>query len=232
MTPLVAAIGSAFWLGILTSISPCPLATNLAAVSYISRELHSAWRTVISGILYALGRCIAYIVLAWLIVGSLLEVPAVALFLQGAMNRILGPLLILVGIILLGFIRLPGMSANWTGRIGEKVSRRGSWNALLLGALFALSFCPVSAALYFGSLIPIAMERQSPVVLPMAYGIGTGLPVLILSFALIGGIQTASIFFKRLSSWEKPARIITGAIFIAAGAYYIYVYLLIPASWL
>jgi len=228
VTPLVAAIGSALWLGILTSISPCPLATNLAAVSYISRELRSPWRTVVSGILYALGRCFAYIVLAWLIVGSLLEVPAVALFLQGAMNRILGPLLILVGIILLGFIRLPGLNANWTGRLSEKVGRRGSWSPLLLGSLFALSFCPVSAALYFGSLIPIAVERQSPVILPMAYGIGTGLPVLILSFALIGGAQTASIFFKQLSSWEKPARIITAAIFIAAGAYYIYVYLLLP----
>jgi cytochrome c-type biogenesis protein len=230
VTPLVAAIGSALWLGILTSISPCPLATNLAAVSYISRELHSPWRTVISGILYALGRCFAYIVLAWLIVGSLLEVPAVALFLQGAMNRILGPLLILVGIILLGLIRLPGLNANWVGRLGEQVGRNGSWGALLLGGLFALSFCPVSAALYFGSLIPIAMERQSPVILPMAYGIGTGLPVLVLSFALLGGLQTASLFFKRLSSWEKPARIITAAIFIAAGAYYVYVYLLLPGS--
>ena len=228
MDGFIAAFGTALWLGILTSISPCPLATNLAAVSYISRELHSPWRTVMSGILYALGRCLAYMVLAWLIVRTLLEVPAVALFLQSTMNRILGPLLIVVGVFLLGLFRLPSLGGNWTARLGERVSRHGVWGTLLLGALFALSFCPVSAALYFGSLIPIAMERQSAVILPLAYGIGTGLPVLVLAFALLGGLQTAALFFKRISSWEKPARIITAAMFIAAGAYYVYNYLFMP----
>ncbi len=228
MDAFVAAIGTALWLGILTSISPCPLATNLAAVSYIGRELHSPWRTVISGLLYALGRCLAYMTLAWLIVRSLLEVPEVALFLQSTMNRILGPLLVLVGLFLLGLYRLPGLSGNWTSRVGERISRYGTWGALILGALFALSFCPVSAALYFGSLIPIAVERQSALILPLAYGIGTGLPVLVLAFALLGGLQTASLFFKQLTSWEKPARLITGAVFIAAGAYYIYSYLFVP----
>ncbi len=228
MDGFIAAFGTALWLGILTSISPCPLATNLAAVSYISRELHSPWRTVISGILYALGRCLAYMVLAWLIVRSLLEVPAVALFLQSTMNRILGPLLVLVGLFLLGLFRLPGLGGNWTARVGERISRFGIWGAFFLGALFALSFCPVSAALYFGSLIPIAIERQSAAILPMAYGIGTGLPVLVLAFALLGGLQTAALFFKRISSWEKPARIITAAMFIAAGAYYVYNYLFMP----
>ncbi len=228
MDGFIAAFGTALWLGILTSISPCPLATNLAAVSYIGRELHSPWRPVISGILYALGRCLAYVALAWLIVRSLLEVPAVALFLQSTMNRILGPLLIVVGVFLLGPFRLPGLRGNWTARMGERVSRHGIWGALLLGALFALSFCPVSAALYFGSLIPIAVEKQSAMILPLAYGIGTGLPVLVLAFALLGGLRAASLFFKRVSSWEKPARLMTGAVFIAAGVYYIYNYLFMP----
>jgi len=228
MDGFITALGTAFWLGILTSISPCPLATNLAAVSYISRELQSPWRTVIAGVLYTVGRSLAYMILAWLIVRSLLEVPTVALFLQSSMNRILGPLLIFIGLLLLGLFQLPGLSGNWTARLSERVSGHSIWGALFLGALFALSFCPVSAGLYFGSLIPIAVERQSASILPMAYGIGTGLPVLALAFALLGGVQTATLLYQRLTSWEKPARLITGGVFVAAGVYYIYNYLLVP----
>lgn len=226
MSEWMAAVGTALWLGILTSISPCPLATNLAAVSYISRELHSPWRTLLSGLLYALGRCLGYMILAWLIIRSLLEVPTVAVFLQNSMNRILGPLLVAVGLFLLGAFRFPGLSGEWTSRWGERIARRGIWGALFLGALFALSFCPVSAALYFGSLIPIAMERQSAAILPMAYGIGTGLPVLAAAFALLAGVQTAARFFKHITRWERPARLITGAVFVVAGLYYIYSYLI------
>jgi cytochrome c-type biogenesis protein len=126
---------------------------------------------------------------------------------------------------LLGVIRMPGLSGKWIARLGERVGRHGIWGALFLGALFAFSFCPVSAALFFGSLIPIAVERQSPIILPMAYGIGTGLPVLALAFALLGGVQAASLFFQQITRWEKPARKITGTVFIAAGIYYIYYYL-------
>ncbi len=225
MEGFVAALGSALWLGILTSISPCPLATNLTAVSFITREIHLPWRTLLSGLLYALGRCLAYAVLAWLVVSSLLEIQSVALFLQSSMNRIMGPLLILVGLFLLGLIRMTGLSGNWIARSGERVGRHGIWGALLLGSLFAFSFCPVSAALFFGSLIPIAVERQSPIILPVAYGIGTGLPVLALAFALLGGVQSASRFFRQMTRWEKPARMITGAVFVAAGIYYCYYYL-------
>ncbi|MCG6537179.1 MAG: aromatic aminobenezylarsenical efflux permease ArsG family transporter, partial [Syntrophales bacterium LBB04] len=215
-------------LGILTTISPCPLATNLAAVSFITRELNSPWRTVLSGLLYASGRCLAYTVLAWLILHSLLEIQPVALFLQSSMNRILGPLLIVVGLFLLGIIRLHGINSNWIARLGEKISRHGIWGSFFLGALFAFSFCPVSAALYFGSLIPIAVEKESTLILPIAYGIGTGLPVLALAMALLGGLQTASSLSRQITRWEKPARLITGGVFLAGGIYYVYNYLILP----
>jgi cytochrome c-type biogenesis protein len=220
MMEMWPALGSAVWFGILTSISPCPLATNLAAVSFIAREAQHPWRTFAAGVLYALGRSLTYIALAALIVASLLEVPSLANFLQEWMGRITGPLLILVGLFLMGILRLPSFGGNLAARAGERVSRWGIAGSCLLGTVFALSFCPVSAALFFGSLLPIALEKQSSVLVPLAYGLGTGLPVLALAWTLMGGVQAASHFFKKLADWERPARIATAIVFILAGAYY------------
>jgi cytochrome c biogenesis protein CcdA len=222
MMEIGPALGSALWFGILTSISPCPLATNLAAVSFIAREAQHPWRTFAAGVLYALGRSLAYICLAALIVASLLEVSPLAVFLQKWIGRITGPLLILVGLFLSGILRLPSLGGNLAGRAGEHVSRWGAAGSCLLGTVFALSFCPVSAALFFGSLLPIALERESSVLVPLAYGLGTGLPVLVLAWTLMGGVQAASHFFQKVADWERPARIATAIIFILAGLYYSY----------
>jgi cytochrome c-type biogenesis protein len=222
----MAISGTALWLGILTSISPCPLATNLVAVSYIGKEAGSFHRTFLAGMVYALGRCLSYIVVAFLVLKSLMEIPTVAIFLQNSMNKILGPLFILTGIFLLGIIRLPSFGGEWANRMGGKVKNLGWLGALLMGAIFALSFCPVSAALYFGSLIPLALENRSVLLLPSLYGLGTALPVVALSCALMGGVQAASHFYQRIANIERPARIVTGLLFLVAGCYYVYLYLL------
>lgn len=222
MTGLLAGIGSALWLGIMTSISPCPLATNIAAISFIAKKVSRPALVLVSGAAYTAGRMVSYAVLGIILVNSLLSVPQVAQFLQKYMNRALGPLLVATGLVLLGIIKLkvPGFSLSQKGQ--DKLAGAGVPGAFLLGTVFALAFCPVSAALFFGSLVPLAINGKNGVVLPLVYGIGTGLPVLIFAFAIALGVASLGRWFRRLASIEYYMRMSTGAIFILAGAYYIY----------
>ncbi len=208
---------SAMWLGILTSISPCPLATNVAAMSFIGRGIASPRRVVLTGVFYTLGRMLAYAALAALLISSVLAVPEVSFFLDINMNKILGPLLIVVGLLLLEVLPFRFSTSLLTARIQSRVEHWGLLGAGLLGMIFAMSFCPVSAALYFGSLLPLAMAHGSAVALPSVYGIGTGLPVFGFAVLVALGAQRVSKAFNRLVEFEKWARRITGAVFILVG---------------
>jgi len=222
---LLAAAASALWLGILTSISPCPLAMNITAISYIGRQVGEPRKVLAAGLLYTAGRAATYIVLGALLVTSLLSAPHLSQFLQKYMNLFLGPLLILIGMVLLELISFARAGGGISEGMQKKVDRFGVWGALLLGMLFALSFCPVSAALFFGSLVALAIRHQSEVVLPALYGIGTGLPVLLFAFILAFGANRIGRAYDSLVSFEFWARRITGAIFIAAGIYYSLIYI-------
>ncbi len=223
---LLIAFGSALWLGILTSISPCPLASNMAAISFLSKKITHPVLVFISGLAYTLGRMVSYAVLGWIIISSLLSVPQVAQFLQKYMGKALGPLLIITGLILLEIItiRLPGVSLSQKHH--NKLAESGAGGAFLLGFIFALAFCPISAALYFGSLIPLAINSKSGIALPFIYGIGTGLPVLIFAVAIALGVRSLSHWFNRITRLEYYTRKITGAIFILVGLYYTGIYIL------
>jgi len=216
---------SALWLGVLTSISPCPLATNIAAVSFIGKQFASAPRVALSGLFYVLGRMFAYLGLGSALVAGLLAAPQVSLFLQKSMNKILGPILILAGMVLLELLRfnVPG------GAVGERMQARagkgGMWGAGLLGIVFALSFCPVSAALFFGSLIPLSVKHGSGVVYPLLFGVGTGLPVIVFAMMIALGARSIGALFEKLTRAELWARRITGAIFVVVGIYYSLVYI-------
>ncbi len=225
MDALLVSIGSAFWLGILTSISPCPLATNIVAVSYIGKRVESPRSVLAAGLLFTLGRLITYVALAMILVSSLLAIPEVALFLQRTMNKAMGPMLILVGLLLLGVLKIPGVGPTLGDKLQHKIERYGIWGAGLLGLLFSLSFCPVSAALYFGSLIPMATESQQPILLPVAYGIGTALPVVIVALVLAFSVRSISSLFNAISKIERFATPVTGAIMLLIGGYYSWLYL-------
>jgi cytochrome c biogenesis protein CcdA len=172
------------------------------------------------GLLYALGRALAYVALGGLLLAGLMSAPGVSSFLQRHMNRIVGPLLIVVGLFLLELIRvrLPGL-----GRSGQQLQNRlgssGMWGAAPLGALFALSFCPVSAALFFGSLVPLALEMRSPVLLPTVYGAGTALPVALFAVLVATGARVVGVAFKRVTLVERWVRRVLAAIFIGVGIY-------------
>jgi cytochrome c-type biogenesis protein len=221
-----AGILSAGWLGILTSISPCPLASNIAAVSFLSKKITHPVLVFISGLAYTLGRMVSYAALGWVIINSLLSVPQVAQFLQKYMGKALGPLLIITGLLLLEIItiRLPGISLS--EKHHNKLVESGAAGAFTLGFIFALAFCPISAALFFGSLIPLALNSKAGILLPFIYGIGTGLPVLLSAVAVALGVASLSRWFHRITKLEYYARRITGGIFILAGLYYTGIYIL------
>ena len=216
---LLVPSATALWLGVLTSISPCPLATNIAAISFIVRGMSSPGRVLATGVLYTLGRMLTYLILGALLVASLLSIPEVAMFLQIYMNKALGPLLLVVGLILLDVIPLRFSTSCGGARVQKWAQSAGIWGSLPLGMIFALAFCPVSAALFFGSLIPLALDTGSSVTLPSLYGIGTGLPVFVFAVLIGLGAQWVGKALNKLAQIEKWARRATGVIFILVGIY-------------
>lgn len=220
MTELVAAVGTALWLGILTSISPCPLASNVAAISFVGRNVTRPGHVFLAGMSYSFGRALTYVLVGALVVTSVLSLPRVSFFLQQRMNQVLGPLLILIGIGIMGWHRLPTPTWSWTQTIQQRAARGGGVaSSTLLGIAFALSFCPVSAGLFFGALIPLAVSSQSRVLLPAVYGVGTGLPVVAFALVLALGFRWIGRVFGVLTRIERAARPITGGVFIIAGIY-------------
>jgi cytochrome c-type biogenesis protein len=225
MADFLLGAASAFWLGILTSISPCPLATNIAAISFIGRRVGSPGAVLLSGLLYTLGRAFTYMFLGILLVSSLLSAPYVSHLLQKNMNKILGPLLILVGMFLLELIQFGGSGPGISDTMRARIEKMGVGGAALLGIVFALSFCPISAALFFGSLIPLAVKSGSGILLPSLYGIGTALPAVVFAVLIAVGFHSVGRAFDRVAQIERWARRITGAVFICIGVYFSLAYI-------
>ena len=229
MDSLILAGVYALWLGILTSISPCPLATNIAAISFIGHNLKNTRLVIVSGVLYAVGRTVVYVGIGVLLVSSLLSSPAISNFLQKYMNKFLGPLLIIIGMILLEMIQFNLSTMSPGQRMQKRIGEMGLWGAGILGILFALAFCPVSAALFFGNLIPLAIEQNSRILLPLVYGIGTAVPVFVFAVLVAVSTQYVGKVFNNLVRFEWWARRITGILFILIGIYLSLRYIFLPA---
>jgi cytochrome c biogenesis protein CcdA len=214
---------TAFILGIMTAISPCPLATNITAIGFISKDIENKKKIFYNGLWYTLGRAFSYTV-----IGVILFFGAskfhVAKFFQLNGEKFLGPLLIVVGILMFDFIRIkfPGLS-----RISEKMQNRKKnnwWSALLLGIVFALAFCPYSGVLYFGMLIPITISSPSGLYLPIVFAVATGLPVIIVAWLLAFSLSSVGGFYNKVKIFEKWFRRVVAVIFIIVGLYYVYIF--------
>lgn len=214
------AIFSALWLGVLTAVSPCPLATNIAAISFIGRKSGQKSHVLASGFLYASGRTLAYVALGTVITAGVLGSADISRFLQKYMNEALGPILILLGLVLLGWIG-SGLSLQLGGAKLQEKAKTGNvvW-AVPIGSLFALSFCPLSAGLFFGGLLPLALKEQSTFLLPVVYGVGTSLPVVIFAFIMTYFSNYLGKAFSRLTQIELWIRRLAGIAFILVGIYY------------
>jgi cytochrome c biogenesis protein CcdA len=230
MESSLPAFVTAVWLGILTSISPCPLASNIAALSYLGKEFDTRGSAMISGGSYTLGRAIAYVGVSALAVAGLLSIPSLSHFLQVWTNRILGPLLIFLALVLLNWIRLPSIDVGSGHRL-ERLARGGWPGAAALGFILALSFCPVSAALFFGSLIPLAVNQESSLVIPALFGVGTAAPVAVFAVMIAFGARSLAKTYDRISRFSLWGKRITAVVFILAGFYYILSYWLEVSMW-
>lgn len=208
-----------FWVGLLSSISPCPLSTNLAMISFVTQKLTNRALTLFSGILYAIGRSISYIIICFVAVKALVSISGISNTLQNIGNQILGVIMVVAGMALLDLItiKVPGIQMNKEKR--KKYKELGLMGSLLLGIVFALAFCPISAAIFFGTVIPISVKAKSAFLVPLSFGIGTAIPVLVFAFLTVAGSNIINRFIKDLSKVEKYMRWITGIIFIAVGLY-------------
>ncbi|MHC4874534.1 MAG: aromatic aminobenezylarsenical efflux permease ArsG family transporter, partial [Planctomycetota bacterium] len=199
MTEFLLASASVFWLGILTAISPCPLATNVAAISFVSKQITRPRYVLLAGTFYALGRSLTYALLGGGIAYLMLSTPELSHFLQKYTNMFLGPLLIIVGMVLAKLINLNIKGPSISHENQTKLGKSGMFGAFLLGIIFALTFCPIAAAIFFGSLLPITVKANSPIILPLIYGIATAFPVLIFAFSISLGAEKIAKSFNALT---------------------------------
>jgi len=212
---------TALLLGLITAIAPCPMATNIAAVAYVSRNVTDRKYAVITGSLYTLGRMFSYSVLGILIIVVGMEIPWLSGVIQDIGEQVLGPLLIAVGLLMLFIDRLSfGTGGGRLASLGGKVADWGMIGGFLLGVIFALAFCPYSAVLFFGALIPVALKSTGGVALPAVFAIGTGLPVLIFGTLLSLGVAGVANWLNAITRAERIIRIIVALIFIGVGIYY------------
>lgn len=213
---------SAFFLGLMAAAGPCTMATNIAALAYVGRNLTGRRYSVVTAALYTLGRMLTYTVLGVLIIYLGLGIPAVSLFLQDIGEKALGPFLVIIGLLMLFIDKMSfGSAGNSLANIGGKIADLGMIGGLPLGALFALAFCPYSAVLFFAVLLPLALKSSGGITLPAFFAVGTGLPVLLFGMLLSFGVAGISKWVEAISRSEKVIRIAVAIIFICIGVYYI-----------
>jgi cytochrome c biogenesis protein CcdA len=216
--PLVAA----FFIGLLMTFSPCPLATNITAIAFISKKIGDSRHTVLVGTLYSLGRMATYVALTALIVYAGLNIQALSFFLQEYGEKLIGPFLVLMGILMLEIVEVPWPGGGgWLQGIENSLGEKGYLGGFFLGVIFALALCPFSAVLFFGMLVPIALRTGDALFVPTIFAIATALPVIVISIALVQGVNRVSSMMKTVQRVEKWVKWAVAAVFIITGTYYI-----------
>ncbi len=219
-TPLLAA----FALGLLTAIAPCPLATNITATAFIAKTITNKKKVLLSGLLYTLGRVFSYTSIGAIIYFGASKFQIAKIF-QGNGEKYIGFILIIIGLIMLDLIKLNFIKGgNLTDKLSEKFKTKGLLGSFLLGALFALAFCPYSGALFFAMLIPMTLSASAGLALPIVFSLGTGLPVILFAFVIAFSMEKLGTYFKAITKVEKVMRFAAGLVFILTGLYYINIY--------
>ncbi len=216
---------TAFALGLMTAISPCPLATNITATAYIAKNITNKRLVILSGIVYSLGRAFSYTVLGLLLYFGASKFEIASFFNQNG-EKYLGPILIIIGLIMLNVIRFKFLGkSNFTEQLSQRFKDKGLLGSFLLGVIFALAFCPTSVAFFFGILIPMSISSADGLYLPLVFAFGTGLPVVLFTYLLAFAAGSVSSIYNKITKVEKVLRIATGIIFVVVGLYYISVFM-------
>lgn len=213
---------TAFLLGLLTALSPCPLATNIAAIGFIGKDMEDRKRVFRNGLLYTLGRILSYTLLGVVLILVLRE--GSSMFgIQKAIGTwgewLLGPLLLVIGLFMLWGDRLNLPQFGFKGN-AEDLARKGGWGALLIGILFALAFCPTSGMFYFGMLIPLSATTPAGYLLPVVFAVATALPVLAVAWILAFSVQQMGRFYGRMRTVQRWMNLLVGVLFVVIGIYY------------
>ncbi len=216
---------SALALGLMTSISPCPLATNITATAYIAKNITNKKLVFLSGILYSLGRAFSYTTIGLILYFGASKFQISKFFNQNG-EKFLGPLLIIIGLIMLNIIRLNFLGkSGFTERLSEKFKNKGLLGSFIIGVIFALAFCPYAGALYFGMLIPMTIASADGLYLPIIFAFGTGLPVILFTYLLAFAASSVGTFFNKITKVEKVMRTVAGIVFLLAGIYYVLIFM-------
>jgi cytochrome c-type biogenesis protein len=220
--PLLAA----FLLGIMTAVSPCPLATNISAIGFISKDIQDRRKVFLNGLLYTLGRAITYSVIGIILIITLRQ-GASAYKIQVAISTygemFIGPFLIIMGIFMLDLIRINFSFTNrWSSGMEQKSKSGNYWSSILLGVVFAMAFCPYSGILYFGGLIPLSVSSTVGYALPFIFAIATGLPVIIFAWILAYSVSSLGSLYKKVKTFEFWFRRVVAVIFLLVGVYYVW----------
>ena len=215
---------SAFVLGLMTAISPCPLATNITATAFISKNISNKKMVLLSGFMYSFGRAFSYTVIGLILYFGASKFYIARFFNQNG-EKYLGPLLIIIGLIMLNVIKLNFLNkSNFSEKLSEKFNNKGLLGSFLIGVMFALAFCPYSAALYFGILIPMTISSADGLYLPIIFAFGTGLPVILFTYLLAFAAGSLGYFFNKITKIEKVMRTVAGIVFIITGLYYVSIF--------
>lgn len=213
---------TAFLLGLLTALSPCPLATNIAAIGYIGKDIENRKRIFWNGLLYTAGRIISYTALGIVLIAILKE--GSSMFgIQKTVGKwgelVLGPLLVAIGLFMLFGDKLNLPKFGFKGN-AEGLASKGGWGSLLIGILFALAFCPTSGVFYFGMLIPMSASASAGYLLPAIFAVATAIPVLVIAWILAFSVQKIGSFYGKMKTVQKWLKIIVGILFMGVGIYY------------
>ncbi len=214
---------TAFILGLMTAVSPCPLATNITAIGYISKDMESRKKVFYNGLVYTLGRAVSYTAIGLLFFFGAGQFQLEGFF-QSWGEKLVGPLLIIIGLFMLGvlnFIRIPGLSSLMSKM--ESRANKGFWGVLLLGIVFALAFCPYSGVLYFGMLIPMTISSASGLYLPIVFALATGIPVILFAWLIAFSVGSIGGVYNKMKTVEQWFRRVVAVLFIGVGIYYVWI---------
>jgi len=214
---------SAFILGLMMAISPCPLAMNITAIGYISRDLKNKRHVFYNGLVYTIGHAISYTTIGLLFYWGASQFRLSGFF-QDWGERLMGPMLLLIGLIMLDVVRLNIPGSGWIKQLMEKRDNSGYFGALLLGVAFSLAFCPYSGVLYFGMLIPMTVSSLSGLYLPIIFALATCLPVIFFSWLIAFSLGSLGKFYNKLKTFEVWFRRIIAVVFVGVGMYYLMIF--------
>ncbi len=216
---------TAFVLGLMTAISPCPLATNITAVGFISRDIKNRNRVFINGLLYTLGRALSYTIIPLIIFFGADQFKFSGFF-QLYGEKILGPFLILIGLIMLDVFKVNFPGTGNIISVMEKKVKWGYFDAVLLGIVFAIAFCPYSGVLFFGMLVPLTISSPSGLYLPVVYVFDTGIPVIVFAWFLAFAVSGIGNVYNKIKVFELWFRRCVAVLFVVVGIYYLLRWLL------